>query len=1081
MEINILHNSWQSRFRQPFGAVPVGEGTRLALQVHAGPSPQVLLRLWHDDTETRLPLARETEAMFTVTLPPFAVPGLYWYDFIIETGGETLRYGAKPGQTGGEGILTAAAVSSFQITVYEPWTLPDWYQKGIVYQIFPDRFRAAGKNFYPALPPRRGPKRLLHLDWDDEPRYLKDAEGRVTHWDFFGGNLAGIRAKLDHLQSLGVTAIYLNPIFEAASNHKYDTGDYLRIDPGFGDEEEFRRLAAEAGRRGIHLILDGVFSHTGADSRYFNRYGNYPGTGAYQSAASPYFSWYRFRQHPDDYECWWNVRDLPNVDEENTGYRAFILRRVLPRWQALGAKGWRLDVADELPMDFIAALRRRLKELDPEAVLIGEVWEDASHKVSYGETRCYFTGQTLDAAMDYPLRQCWLDFLLRRAGAEEVGARILSLWENYPPCAVAGALDLIGSHDTERALTVLAADGTDLARRRFFLLVLLQMTSPGVPAIYYGDEAGLTGGTDPDNRKPYPWGREDGEILYWYRRLTKLRREYDCFRQGETALLPPFGNLLGYRRHWQEEEAHILVNASPEKAAHYPPLPGRKLDLLTGQVLDGEQGFTVPPLSALVLYSLGPEKTEARKAGLLLAVSSLPGEDGCGHFGPAAYEFIDFLAAAGQSLWQILPLNPLGKGFSPYDSPGGFGLDPVYLSPEIWREEGLLTAAEIAAARRKTAGKTGYGRAYAIKARLGPLACRRFVPDKDYKDFLAANDFWLEDYCLFTALGRHFDGAPWQEWPRDIAAREAAALARYRRLLAEDISYQRFLQYSAGRQWSKVRAYAREKGIAIIGDLPLYVALNSADTWANRQLFRLDETGRPTVVAGVPPDGFSDRGQRWGNPLYCWKEMEKDDYLWWQRRIRRALAACDFLRIDHFRGLEAFWTVPAAADVCDGHWEKGPGLRFFRTLTQKLGPLPLLAEDLGHLTPEVENLKQAAGLPGMQVYQFSAAEMTGKTNNIYYSGTHDNETLLGWYRRQHPETEAETARRQCRAILERLCHSEAPWVILPLQDVLLLDNSARMNTPGTTANNWRWRLPADALTAKTAADLRALAAAAQRG
>ncbi len=1088
MEPIAYHNSWENRYRNPFGAIPIEGIVRLGLHVApAALSPRVYLRLWHNGKEDILAMKAENPTedgtFFVLTLPTAEISGLFWYYFIIEADGTTFYYGAKEGRTGGEGILSREKPASFQITVYRPWEIPAWYRKGIVYQIFVDRFYRGGENPIVTPPPSQGPKRILHLDWNDHPFYLKDEKGDITHWDFFGGNLEGIIEKLPYLKSLGVTALYLNPIFEAASNHKYDTGDYHRIDPGYGDEDTFQRLTKTGAGLGIHILLDGVFSHTGADSRYFNRYGNYPGKGAFQSQDSPYFPWYRFKTHPDGYESWWNVKDLPNVEEENESYRNFIFGpgdSVLNHWLGSGAKGWRLDVADELPEHFIKDFRMRLKEQDKDAVLIGEVWEDASHKVSYGQVRQYLLGESLDGTMHYPLRQCWLDFILNRTDGKTTSEHLLSLWENYPPPAIAGAMNLIGSHDTERILTLLGKDeGEEITRRRFALLVLLQMTFPGVPAIYYGDEAGLTGGKDPENRGAYPWNREDQEILSWYRRMTKLRREYELLSEGEIEFLPPSGDLLAFRRHRDEEEIYVLINASIEETAPFPPLSGRKLDLLTGRIYKGEEGFSLPPLSALVLYSLKEEPHWEKSAGLLMPVSALPGADGCGDLGKPAYDFVDFLSHCGQKIWQILPLNPLGTGFSPYDSPGAFGMDPIFLSMEGMDD--LLTTKEIAQARTHTKTETtDYEQATANKESLWRKAFSRFRDEEEYHNFVAANDFWLHDFCLYRALKKYFRQTPWQEWPKAIARREERAMEHYRSALKDEILYQRFLQYSVHRQWHKLRAYAQEKGIAILGDLPLYVASDSADTWTHRRLFQLDEQGYPIQVAGVPPDDFSATGQNWANPLYSWDEMAKDDFLWWRQRIAHALVTADHLRIDHFRGLEAYWAIPKDTGANEGEWIKGPGLRFFAALKRHFPALPLIAEDLGHLTPEMENLKQINNLLGMKIHQFSATEMNGKENNIYYSGTHDNETLVGWYQRNHPASNAKEAETTCRAIMEDLYRKDVPWVILPLQDILGLGNEARLNIPGTSIGNWRWRLDGGLLNEQVAAWLREITIATGR-
>lgn len=352
--------------------------------------------------------------------------------------------------------------------------------------------------------------------------YIKDKNGDVIRWDFHGGNLKGIIDKLPYLSKIGVSIIYLSPIFESSSNHKYNTGDYKKIDPMFGDEEILKELIEKANKKGINIILDGVFSHTGADSKYFNKFGNYDEVGAYQSKDSKYSSWYTFNDFPDDYKCWWGVKDLPNVNELNKSYMDYIIYdedSVINKWTDMGIKGWRLDVADELPTEFIKEIRKELKKNDAESVLVGEVWEDASNKITYNERRNYLVGNQLDSVMGYPFRDNIVSFLKGNITSKELNNKFMTIKENYPKESFKANLNLISSHDVARIKTELHYDEAMVK-----LAVATQMTFEGVPYIYYGDEAGLCGGTDPDNRKTYPWKNEDEDMIEFYKEAINTRK-----------------------------------------------------------------------------------------------------------------------------------------------------------------------------------------------------------------------------------------------------------------------------------------------------------------------------------------------------------------------------------------------------------------------------------------------------------------------------------------------------------------------------------------------------------------------------
>ena len=559
----MYHDSRDPRFRRPTGAVETGG--RVRLSVSAPEAEKCDLILFRDGEPPRRFAMAESGDLFSCTVTVPERVGIVWYYFEASYCGTPLCYGNDSDSLGGEG---REGTNPYQITVYAPSVTPEWYKNGVVYQIFPDRF-ARGGDFRRrwgdkcAHPLRGRAKYLLSEDWDDAPFYTKRPDNTVTRWQFFGGTLEGIREKLPYLRGLGVTVLYLNPIFLAASNHRYDTADYFTVDPLLGDEESFRLLCETAGENGIRILLDGVFSHTGADSRYFNRNGTFPEPGAWQGEASPYYKWYTFRDAPGEYDCWWGFTDLPNVRELDPGFLDMICGEngVIRKWLRLGASGWRLDVADELPEEFIEAVRRAATAEKPDALILGEVWEDASNKVSYGQRRTYLLGRGLHSVMNYPFRSLALDFLGGAIPAREAARRLMSLWENYPPEAMAGALNLIGSHDRARALTVLGG-----SREKLILLWRMMMAVPGVPCLYYGDEAGLTGGDDPENRGTFPWGREDVALTEAFRRLAAERKKEPLFVTGDFSAGWEEEDVLILRRYDEAREILVRINRKTEAA-----------------------------------------------------------------------------------------------------------------------------------------------------------------------------------------------------------------------------------------------------------------------------------------------------------------------------------------------------------------------------------------------------------------------------------------------------------------------------------------------------------------------------------
>ncbi len=473
---------------------------------------------------------------------------------------------------------------------------------------------------------------------------------------------------------------------------------------------------------------------------------------------------------------------------------------------------------------------------------------------------------------------------------------------------------------------------------------------------------------------------------------------------------------------------------------------------------------------------------DRRRSGILLHPTSLPGPHGSGDFGPSAYHFVDWLAAAGQTVWQMLPLNPIGPGNSPYASVSAFAGSPLLVALEPLVEQGWLPAVEPQAtagfdARRVDFGRVAGWRMDRLREAARGFFARAGATDREaFAAFCSAQAHWLDDYALFMALDQASRAGagfvPWTQWDTALARRQPRALAAAHRRHAEAVEFWRFTQWCFDAQWQAVRRYAGERGVLTIGDLPIFVAHHSADCWARPDLYLLDERCEPTVVAGVPPDYFSATGQRWGNPLYDWAAMQRDGYAWWIARVRRQLELADWLRIDHFRGFAACWEIPAASPTAvDGRWIPGPGAGLFETMRQALGRLPLIAEDLGVITADVEALRDRFDLPGMRILQFGfdgdAAHPFLPHNYVAnacaYTGTHDNDTFLGWWRTTTPRERAlAAAYLNCDeagaawAAVNAVSRSLARLAVFPLQDVLGLDSAHRMNTPGRE-QCWTWR------------------------
>ncbi|RMF56262.1 MAG: 4-alpha-glucanotransferase [Bacteroidetes bacterium] len=496
-----------------------------------------------------------------------------------------------------------------------------------------------------------------------------------------------------------------------------------------------------------------------------------------------------------------------------------------------------------------------------------------------------------------------------------------------------------------------------------------------------------------------------------------------------------------------------------------------------------------------------------RSSGLLLHITSLPGPFGIGDLGPSAYRFADFLVASGQQVWQVLPLVPVGYGFSPYAGLSTFALNPLLISPERLIRQGLLREGDLADAPEFPSDRVDFGSVESYKETLLRRAFGHFeagagsLDRAHFEAFRAHHAAWLDDFALFMTLKEVHGGSVWTDWDPALARRRPEALAEARQAYATEIRMHQFWQFLVHEQWHALKQYAASHGLRIMGDLPIYVAHDSADVWANPHLFSLDADGHPTVVAGVPPDYFSETGQRWGNPLYRWDVMKQNGYAWWIRRMAKILSEVDIVRLDHFRGFEAYWEVPADEETAvHGRWVRGPGADLFEALQRALGPLPVVAENLGVITDEVTALMERFDFPGMAILQFGFdgdADADFLPHNytrhlVAYTGTHDNDTIVGWWRETKSTQDAATVERAHRycwhyldlderrereihwAFIRALLGSVAGLAIVPVQDLLGLGSEARMNTPGQGAGNWAWRLQEGTLTPEVGRRLRLL-------
>lgn len=605
----VRFRSRSEEFKIPFGGIKTGETCEFHIHVSQSLNSSVVNMVVRPDStnESSYYLMQKTGDtdgfdIFSCSLK-FDTPNLYFYRFEI-TVPEGIKFvGLK------DGVSTIGDwLSEWQLTVSRSdFTTPDWVKGGIIYQIFPDRF-CRSKAFSP-LPAKN--KRKIHENWFDTPDFIYDNPDYKAN-DYFCGNIDGIIENLSYIKDLGVDIIYLNPVFESPEYHRYSTGNYLNIDPYFGTNELFIKLTEKCKEQGIRVVLDGVFSHTGADSIYFNKYGNYDSIGAYNSPNSPYYNWYNFKNYPDDYESWWGFKNLPNVSETNPEYMEYITGEngVLAFWNKMGISGWRLDVADELPDEFIDRLYCRVKTLDKDAFIIGEVWEDATNKFAYGQRRRYLLGGQMDSVMNYPWRTAILEFV--KSGNETLfNDRIFSIMENYPPEVLHCLMNSISTHDTMRALTYLGAKSEipdrekgnyvmtqeEYEKGKFLLLraTFLQFTLPGIPSIYYGDEVGLYGFRDPYCRKTYPFGKEDFSILKFYKSLAKIRQN---FRDDFTKPLKLYDMKKGL---YAFTRGNLLCAINLGNETNYFEAHNKKIIFKHGSNTLFDHGIDLMPKSMIIL------------------------------------------------------------------------------------------------------------------------------------------------------------------------------------------------------------------------------------------------------------------------------------------------------------------------------------------------------------------------------------------------------------------------------------------------------------------------------------------------
>ena len=576
--MRILFDSKKSEFKTPFGTLLPGEECTLHIHIPATVRSQkveCLISLFDGSNPMSVPLTLHAqEGAYEIFRGSFSLtePGLYYYYFRIHTPGNSFRlfkYGNDTNMEDGDLWQVSCIPADF--------TVPQWAQGAVIYQIFPDRFCKSGDcDLRDKLTPY-----TIHENWDEEVQWQPTPDGQVLNNDFFGGNFRGITEKLDYIASLGTTILYLNPISKSFSSHRYDTADYKTPDPMLGTLEDFSLLCREAHKRGIRVILDGVYSHTGSNSLYFDKQRTFGGNGAYCTRTSPYYTWYQFQNWPDHYNSWWGFDTLPTVNKLDPSFIDYIItgeNSVIAHWLNAGCDGFRLDVADELPNEFLSLLKKRLRQLRPDALLMGEVWEDASNKIAYGIRRRYFVDGQLDSVMNYPFRSAILAYLRDCDDGRGLADTVMTIAENYPSQVLLCNMNLLSTHDSVRILTALV-DGFEGSREqqahrhlspqqysaaveKLLMASFIQYTLPGAPSLYYADEAGMEGHKDPFNRRTYPWGRENQTLLTHFKALGKLRAEHLALRLGDIHFFQAQDGKLGFTREYAGQRLRICVNRS---------------------------------------------------------------------------------------------------------------------------------------------------------------------------------------------------------------------------------------------------------------------------------------------------------------------------------------------------------------------------------------------------------------------------------------------------------------------------------------------------------------------------------------
>ena len=598
--MRILFDSQQTQYKTPFGTLTPEENCTLKIHIPSSVDAKKVECIFQNEDGSIAKTVIMEYAMkhgaYDIFKSTFAFEktGLYFYYFRITQAHNSFRLFKQGNGTNME------AGDLWQVScVPADFQTPDWAKGAIIYQIFPDRFHKSGRcDLTGKLQPY-----TVHANWNEEVEWRPTASGEVLNNDFYGGNFKGITEKMDYIASLGTTIIYLNPVSKSFSSHRYDTGDYKVPDPMLGTMADFTAMCNAAHAKGIRIVLDGVYSHTGSNSLYFNKNGAFPGKGAYQSESSPYHSWYTFHQWPKRYTSWWDFDTLPTVKKMDPEFVKYIItdeNSVVAHWLKAGADGFRLDVVDELPDEFVLMLKKRIREVKPDALLIGEVWEDASNKQAYGQRRRYFVDGELDSVMNYPFRTAIMNFVRKMDGGENLKDTVMRIAENYPPQVMSCCMTLLGTHDTPRILTALvddfSGDRQEASQRflsrsqyirseeRLLMAAFLQYTLPGSPSLYYGDEAGLEGHKDPFNRRTYPWGRENRILLEFFRQLGQLRKECPALREGDIEFTYATDHRLTFCRRFDGKTVRVYVNRNMDA-----------WDIPAGRLLMGHNLRTVAP------------------------------------------------------------------------------------------------------------------------------------------------------------------------------------------------------------------------------------------------------------------------------------------------------------------------------------------------------------------------------------------------------------------------------------------------------------------------------------------------------